>query len=46
MNVVLIVIDSLRAKSLQPGAVDRPVTPFLDWLSFDTPIIRPGMDRL
>jgi len=33
MNVVLLVIDSLRARSLEPDAADRPRTPFLDALS-------------
>lgn len=32
MNVVLLVVDSLRARSLRPGDPQRPQTPFLDRL--------------
>ena len=36
MNIVLVVVDSLRARSLRPGTPDRPRTPFLDRLAHDT----------
>ena len=36
MNVVLLVVDSLRARSLRPDAADAPHTPFLARLSRET----------
>ena len=40
MNVVLLVVDSLRACSLREGATDRPRTPFMDALARDTVCFR------
>ncbi|MBX3024667.1 sulfatase-like hydrolase/transferase [bacterium] len=36
MNILLLVVDSLRAQSLAPEAQERPKTPFLDWLGTQT----------
>lgn len=35
-NVLLLIVDSLRAKSLRPGFPGRPLTPFLDSLAATT----------
>lgn len=40
LNVVLLVVDSLRARSLGADPADRPLTPFLDGLATSTVVFR------